>query len=329
MYLWVCVAIWSFDRLISLCKLMVLNFGIMLGRLPKAQATYFADQDIIRILVRPSFLKKPSVGSYYFMYFPTMWRGWESHPFTLASYEVLQDDEPVTEVRDIYDKDGGDTSSTTPLISASEPRSKLSGNPLELSFLVRPQDGFTSQLKQTILKSGTTSALLTIFLEGPYGSTYPLSRYTNVLLIVGGSGIAAALPYVQEFVENSRWSSHSGKTQKLHLVWAARENSFSQAVLDNELQAVSTNDDIKLDIYITDSPMAAAADELEHGATRIQPGRPDIRDIVLQQASEPGSVAVFVCGPAEMEDQARRTVVEVVSSDSNKKIGFYEEAFGW
>jgi NAD(P)H-flavin reductase len=325
-FVWACAAIWCLDRAISLGKILALNFGVFYGRLPKAQATYQADQNVIRLLVRPSFHKKPSPGSHYFLYFPAMWRGWESHPFTLSSYENVGARD-IARVREVVDKASENSTSADSQSSGSLSQDSISeSNSLELSFLIRPQDGFTSRLKKKVLSSTTSRASLTVFLEGPYGATHPLHRYSNVLLIVGGSGITAALPYIQDFIERS--ASSSAKSETLRLVWTARGYGLVKSVLENELRLASTHACIALDIFTTDSLGYDESEKAESGAVSVTVGRPDVKEIITQMKIASGDAAVMVCGPAKLADQARRTVVELIEGDGTR-IDYFEEQFGW
>jgi ferric-chelate reductase len=106
----------------------------------------------------------PCPGRYYFLYQPFRLTGWESHPFTLGRWEyqvragrglsgsgrstprVIKGDKTVDVsqillLSDSSSSDGG----TRGLSSATEP-SQLEMN-LELTFWIRPYDGWTRQLR--------------------------------------------------------------------------------------------------------------------------------------------------------------------------------------
>lgn len=206
----------------------------------------------------------------------------------------------------------------------------------ELRFIVRPYKGLTAHLRDAVIKTGTGTKEIPILVEGPYGHPHPLLTYDNVLFIVGGSGIAAVLPYIQEFMHPE--NPQAIRTKHIHLVWAARQYTFVRDVIDNELAAaasISAHHRVKMDFFITGSaPKSVKADaldldRLEDADTRISYKRPVSENMVIEEASEAvGSLAVFVCGPRQMADDTRRAAVHVVGNGF-ARLGYFEEQFGW
>ncbi|KAI9820943.1 MAG: hypothetical protein M1832_003415 [Thelocarpon impressellum] len=156
-------------------------------------------------------------------------------------------------------------------------------------------------------------------------------------------------------------------TKDMHVVWAVREQAFASGVVASELHVPSKrgNPTITLSIHVTGrtssspplpaspsvgddkpgrpslSPTTTTLSEPGQDSQRPHPPtftfhRPDINAIVhgaARDASARGSLAVFVCGPAQMADQARRAAVEVVRMRAGAggagAVKYYEEKFGW
>jgi predicted ferric reductase len=335
-YIWASVAVWLFDRLITICRLAFLNWKVFLGK-RSGSIEYHAEQDFLRINVNPSFHFKPLPGTYYFLYFPSMWRGWESHPFTLSSWtgsdkETCSEHKAITSISSLqgqFDtKDG-----TTVTARSSTIGSDLSTDEgIKFSFLVKPYRGFTSKLKQSVIQAGN-SKQLPILIEGPYGEKHTLYRHENVILIAGGSGITASVPYLHELLNGKTGiSSPQVKTKRIHIVFSARTKGFMLDVLAKELRSAMTRLEVTMDLAIT--RMESSEDEVNGDILKndvnLSFKRLDIPAIIRSQAAEAvGETAVFVCGPAKMADQARRTVVDITGETKDNQVHYYEEVFGW
>ena len=91
-YLWPVVAIWISDRMLRLARVVYCNLHIRL-QLGETQsthstATYDPASNVVRLEVIPgSAVHQPTASSFYYLYQPFRFRGWESHPFTLGSWE--------------------------------------------------------------------------------------------------------------------------------------------------------------------------------------------------------------------------------------------------
>lgn len=321
----------------------MLNYKLAYGRHSKALIKYNADRDVIRIHFTPSFHKTPRPGTHYFLYFPTMIKSFGNHPFSLSSWTVpgsLSASSPVRSLSVDPEKVSTFPSvrTTEAEVSSESDNSQKANSQIassatpELRFVIRPYKGLTAHLRDAVIKTGTGATEMSILVEGPYGHPHPLLTFDNVLLIVGGSGIAAVLPYIQEFLQ----PHNNIRTKHIHLVWAAREYSFVRDVLDDELAAAaSAQHRVKMDFYITGpAPKVVKAealdlDRFDEADTRINYQRPVSENVVLEEAAEAvGSLAVFVCGPGQMADDARRAAVHVVGNGFNR-LEYFEEQFGW
>ncbi|KAH7381933.1 ferric reductase like transmembrane component-domain-containing protein [Cadophora sp. MPI-SDFR-AT-0126] len=164
-----------------------------------------------------------------------------------------------------------------------------------LTFLIRPYNGFTSRLRSSCLSSPSHAhspspshsqsytTTHTILLEGPYGTPQPLHTYTNILFIVGGTGIAVPLSYLRTLT--SPPSPTNGidqeatrrRTKIVTIVWAVREKVFLDEVVGRdfpaaggggaaasdplqvessggEVEGMMNGGEVKLQAYITQSP---------------------------------------------------------------------------
>lgn len=305
---------------------------------------YNAEWDIIRIHHTPSYHNRPKPGTHYFLYFPTMIKSFGNHPFSLSSWTVSGRgslSSPV-EIRSTF-ADPEKVQARPPVRtteaevdSESDNSQAAASTATELRFIVRPYKGLTAHLRDTVIKTGTGTKEIPILVEGPYGHPHPLLTYDNVLFIFGGSGIAAVLPYIQEFMHPQ--NPQAIRTKHIHLVWAARQYTFVRDVLDDELAAaasISAHHRVKMDFFITGpAPKSVKADaldldRLEDADTRISYQRPVSENMVIEEASEAvGSLAVFVCGPRQMADDTRRAAVHVVGNGF-ARLGYFEEQFGW
>jgi ferric-chelate reductase len=192
--------------------------------------------------------------------------------------------------------------------------------------------------------------------EGPYGHNAHSEMFESVLIIVGGTGFSARMPYIEEYLRRSKTSATSGhthksKTQHIHLVWACRNAAYIREVCKNELAPAFNKTDILMDFHTTDKNYSSATEsdasiksDKEYGITEkstfsqditISQGRPDI-SAIIQEAAEKhtsrtapmGKLAVFVCGPAGMAGEARDSVGKALRSGYSD-VEYFEESFGW
>lgn len=329
-------------------------------------ATYKEEADFIRLeVVAKTRVLRPGPGQHYFLYQPLKWKGWENHPFTLASWDMPQPldnstSKPTQQPDDLdvkQKKDFGSISSK----SSNDTLHPDDSSPVEmhqaiatertdacrLVFLIRPFNGWTRRLRDDCLKSSSRSFQPKILVEGPYGGRSPLHLYENVVLIVGGTGISGAIPYLQDHVRRVKSSSTNDKnsvtrTRKITLVWATKQSAMIYDIAARELQPILERDDIEVSFHATSSkfsPRSSDTDspektQSEKAVFSILQGRPDVNDIILRVADDirgagpfGGKVAVLTCGPAAMADAARATIHHILK-DGKGLIEYFEETFG-
>jgi ferredoxin-NADP reductase len=346
-YIWPCVAIWRFDRTLRIVRVVLLNNTT--GS-TKAVATYNSNANVIRLTLPISGLVEPRPGAHYYIYVFNGLRFWESHPFTLSSWKRAGQAEAETSnptslnivhsVQDIKEPQAPDS----PAVSALGYSSLSSGSAGQttLSFIIRPYDGFTSQLRRSIASHESPSNLR-VLIEGPYGHTHNFTAYESILFIVGGAGVTAALSYLCDLSKkDSKQQSHS-----IELVWSVHQYHLFNDVFAHELSSwlERFHGRLRLSIFITgqtaapnpaggiedtmtkksEDPMAAG-----QGTITTHFGRPVIGDLVLNRAREASGykMAILACGPAQMADDTRAGVVRALAEGCHW-VDYFPESFGW
>jgi ferric-chelate reductase len=354
------VVIWFVDRLLRLVRLIYCNLHVRVQagksiQFTRSFATYDKASDVIRLeVVHGPTRLQPTPGQYYYLYQPFRLTGWESHPFTLGawSYETgLSTSKTPTPP---FTKDDNDIDVTqVPLLSYSSSKSRTppEGVPpldvpqtLRLVFWIRPYDGWTRHFKEQCVRSPDRVFDTTVLLEGPYGEQFPLWNYESALLVVGGTGIAAAVPYIQDHIARCAADNTEGTTriQNIHLVWTSRQEAFVRDVAARELNLALARDDFQASFYVTSATPAqdetvpdecsTLREELPGKAIEIGKGRPDLQSLVLAHAHESQlsdcSAAVLVCGPPAMADEVRAAVYQTLRQ-GYKGVRYIEESFSW
>lgn len=307
--------------------------------------TYDDAADVIRLEVIPGLPGlKVRPGDYYFLYQPFRFTGWENHPFTVgaSSYEV----DPSGAQLNISGKPRNSfDDSQLPLLSetlSGRENLETGKEPYQgslvpkLTFWIRPYDGWTQQLRQQCLRAPNKPVHATILLEGPYGQGFPLWRYESVLMIVGGTGIAAAVPYLQDHLRRcaNGWSSPSEekpRTREIELVWTTRQSAFVRDLADRELKPMLDQEEFSASFYVTGSSDRIREDWNGTGYT-IYMGRPNLQSLILSRASDAFvdgmKLAIVVCGPTGMADEAR-AATHLAKRRGYQSIQYVEETFTW
>ncbi|KAK2745287.1 hypothetical protein FQN57_003982 [Myotisia sp. PD_48] len=323
-YLWPVVGVWCLDKLARLARLVLCNIHLSRNRnqirVANSSTYYDTVSDLIRLEVKmESMYPLPRPGEFYYVYQPLKWRGYESHPFTLASWSVIQEEDSKGVDKEL----------------------------IKLKFWIRPFSGWTHRLRSDCLKSPNRIIHTPLLIEGPYGAVTKFHEYEDVTLVVGGTGVAAALPVIMEHMRRTTFaslnrrfdetqgrrmstSSASSSTlvpsplpglegdmappsntriQTIRLVWVVRQAEFIREVLDGELRPALDREDIQFHFYCTtavveeyevDSPLpqndeatallSSCDDSRPLGIPKptiaIQSGRPPIAEIISQVFSK-------------------------------------------
>jgi ferric-chelate reductase len=104
----------------------------------------------------------------------------ESHPFTIATADLRNDDSTITE------KNGA----------------KVLSEGKEIAFIIQARSGFTQRLAEVASTSGT----LKVFFDGPYSTPPHLAFYDTVVFLAGA--LACCSSTCSRASSSSRWYRH-------------------------------------------------------------------------------------------------------------------------
>ncbi|PNP76748.1 hypothetical protein FNYG_10167 [Fusarium nygamai] len=311
---WIPALIWLLDRVIRGLRIMAFNPKFWDT---KALITYNEDAHMIRMTVpTSSSLYSIEPGTFYYIMALNQRNFWESHPFTVAtiSGSCRCHSDPLEE--------------DTPLLNyglSGELRSPFEKSHREMTFLIRPYDSFTSRLREYAEEERPKPATVRMAIDGPYGKTLPLARFTKVLFIVGGSGIAVPLSYLAKLMT-------SKKPSRIEVHWAVRQSAFAIDVLSHELSDILGNDRVEINIYLTAGAVDGrrACDETIYRLAKWRSKRLNVEEIIDRALEDgyDGSIAVVTSGPAKMADESR-CVVAARTMPFLPCIEYFEESFQW
>ncbi|PYH88050.1 hypothetical protein BO71DRAFT_436126 [Aspergillus ellipticus CBS 707.79] len=325
-YLWPLVAIWAFDRSLRVFRLIYCNLRVHLHKglttVSKTTVTYNPSTDVIRIdMQSDGSVLKPGPGQYYFLYQPLRLRGWENHPFTLGHYITPSDaSQSRSQTSDSLAEDK-QPSQTIVRTSSGPERTTL-------TFWVRPYDGWTRRLRDEC-KSQNGSCHPTLLLEGPYGHHEPLHTFDTLVMIAGGTGISAVIPYLQELVAKSGRS----RVSRIEVNWVVKQKAFVDELMRGELGELVREPVVRARFWCTTATAEGSGCEKDDREGVVGVGRPSIQEIVSQVVAEEeeggsGRVGVLVCGPAGMASGTRSAVHEAMRGGC-RGISYFEETYGW
>ncbi|KAF5676147.1 ferric reductase Fre2p [Fusarium heterosporum] len=315
-FFWVPCFIWVGDRVFRVLRIAAFN--------PKlwntwATSVYHPTSNIVRLVIPwSSSLYKPAPGTYYYVHVLNGPRCWESHPFTVAAVteEGQGDSKLLGEQVPLLENNPTDQGLDTvdPQDIGTESRT--------MTFLIRPYDGFTSRLRDAASAQWPRNVPQRVLVDGPYGHTQPLHLFDNVVFVVGGSGIVVPLSYLQVLTGPT-----APRSVKIH--WAVREPAFALDVLKTDIADALGSANLSIDIHLTTH---TPQDELSDWPSQVtlQRGRIDASSVVRNGSEKTNgeSLAVVACGPAQMADDARKTVADLLRNGV-MKIEYFEESFQW
>ncbi|KAK9449213.1 ferric reductase NAD binding domain-containing protein [Limtongia smithiae] len=243
----------------------------------------------------------------------------------------------------------------------------------EYVFVAKKFDRVTARLHdaaRTTTNSGNVMASATgtrVWIEGPYGATYPLERYASVLLVAGGVGITAVMSYAMQLKRAERICM-------VHVHWVVREKENVRWV-DAQLAQLAMAENFDIHIHVTAArkddgerePITIKFGEKDPGITTYEfaeyngnddddgadlndeyadmtaslvtrftaaknvtfhYGRPVLRRLVRYTSElEGGSMAVFACGPGSMTDGVREAIVQELWRSPERRIDYFEDSF--
>ncbi|KAJ3815726.1 ferric reductase NAD binding domain-containing protein [Lentinula lateritia] len=236
-YVWPSFVIWGVDRIVRVFRLVVFNhsyfgFGSGAGTALDATTELLTPKCVRLTLKRPlhfkwapgqvAYLITPGVSSLPF----------ESHPFTIASYDSQMNLKEITPSVASTDSDLNSTPTTSSYWK-------------ELVFLINVQEGFTKRLGDIAAMKGSVK----VYLDGPYGCSHNLNLHDTIVLIAGGTGVSHTLPILLDTIEGVR----NGKSacKRVTFIWCIRDFrniNWISLVLAKALSI--TPDSLKVDVRI-------------------------------------------------------------------------------
>jgi NAD(P)H-flavin reductase len=307
----------------------------------KVTATYDPSADIIRLDVTALLPNNPiKPGEYYYLYAAAGIKSYQSHPFTLCSWQKPTSTENSQPFSSPATEEDIKTPQPTTLSTSTSPSNSTPTPKPNHTLLIRPHTGFTASLKASLSPSPKA---ITILLEGPYGRSIDLRPFTDVLFLVGGSGITAAISHLSYLLPSQN------KRMNVHLVWAVPNASLVENVCENELAAAVREPSLRMTVYQTRGAKSLGSSELEKNdedgkefprgesssatAYTLLRDRPDFFSAIRDARRDcvGPSLAVVSCGPPRMADACRGAVVEVLGDEGAGRPGveFFNEAMAW
>ncbi|KAJ8096641.1 ferric reductase NAD binding domain-containing protein [Lipomyces tetrasporus] len=206
-------------------------------------------------------------------------------------------------------------------------------------FVAKAHAGLTKKIHNSVTKQNGNNTVR-VWIEGPYGESYPIARYETVLLVAGGIGITAIMSYALDLKRRNT-------QQHVKLYWMVREQ-VSLAWVKDQLQELTEGGGlIDIHIYITgeleevnekapSEPESTSISDLSEKGQAVLSQlivkynqRPDMRFVVAETVrNAEGSVAVVSCGPGSLADVCRKAAVENVDKGAGR-VDYFEDAFSW
>ncbi|KAF1834927.1 ferric-chelate reductase [Decorospora gaudefroyi] len=321
-FIWPCLGVWAFDRVLRLARILAFDRNPLDA---KATVSYDACSNLVRMDIDGSKnLIAPKPGTYYYIHvLDDLLYAYQNHPFTLA-YVSSDIEESVCTSSSQVSRMAIPLLRTTSA-SSSESDALLATNTTKTSstlvFLIRPYNGFTSRLKSHTLSHPKK---LRVLVEGPYGHSVLLQTFPNVLFIVGGTGITVPISHLSHLL------STSSQVQSVRIVWAVREYAFLTSIL-RDFKGLLSDERIEMEVHITrDDEVKDDVLGEDLKSVRIMAHRPDVQAAVEGAARDEKQrrVAIVVCGPALMADQARKASAQMLRKGFSG-VDYFEESFKW
>jgi len=328
---WLCIAfaLWGFDRIMRVVRLIILNFRILYSRQPTAKVELLPGNEFLRVTVWPSVNWQVKAGQYCFLYFCTLPLYLESHPFTIVSWSTRSRDTFNT-THLVAGTAHANTGSNIEMLTVGDTTDRKKASSItqaaakpSVSFIIRPIAGATLRLHSLLLKQPSSSAIsIPVLMEGPYGFGSPaVSSADSILAIAGGIGITATLGYLSWYISSFEPSRPEGgkkggiRAKQFILVWVVRELSLVEAI-SSQLPSSMVLEEHNIDIIISCG---------ERGDTRI-----DWKEKVENEVDglkENERMAVVCCAAGVIADEIRARVVAV--QRATRRVDLVEEVFAW
>ncbi|GAA6043586.1 hypothetical protein JCM8097_005268 [Rhodosporidiobolus ruineniae] len=370
-YIYGAIAFWGFDRFVRWARLAYLNFSFFgskhgsVKRAPLAAEGYVSDCGeyvCLRVTMARAWPRKMGgAGTYVFLSSPSM-RIWENHPFTISwpSHMPATDSSAPSSSRNSgrpspvspdSDKEKafsfGNDASTTRWSDQS-----ASENDASFEVLIKKYSGFTKRLSKALAKGNLApgqTEKVKILVEVPYGEAVDLSHVDTLLLVAGGSGIAASTAHLGALARD--YANGTLRTKRCVLVWSVRSLATADVILPYLDRLQSLLPAGFLTLYLYHSGAACEGEKDISVLSKFKPfstlctvelrtGRPYLPEHLDTLAPGGGEksvtgagekVALSACGPTGMCDAARETVRSRLGRDgwTASNLEFHDEVFTW
>lgn len=325
------IAIWVFDRLARLTRLIYLNFSFKKGRTKLVVEAL--PGEACRVTFHLPKRVRIRAGSHVYAYIPSI-AMWMSHPFSVAWVEPSS---CVTSTA------GTEEFSQNQLNAAPISPSLLEKQAIvdldeymenaqkstTVSLIVGAQQGMTRKLYNTARTAPGQTLHTTGYIEGPYNShAMNMGSYGTAVLFSAGAGITHHMLFVRDLI--IRASEGRVATQQVYLIWSVRSTehlTWVREYMDQILQLPCRRDILTIKLFVS-KPKSSREIVSPSATVQMFPGRcrPDVvlDDILPQRV---GATVVSVCGPGAFADEVRASTRDRIGKGA--VIDFAEEAFTW
>jgi predicted ferric reductase len=306
------MALWSYDRIFRLARILYRNFNLRRGLTTVTVEALPGEACRVTFDLRRPWTDRP--GCHVYAYLPSI-SLWMSHPFSIAwtetrstPYLSLEDEKLPSSIKDL-----------------GKPLSKRTTT--SVSLIMSKRTGMTAKLYDMAAAAPSKTIYLRGALEGPYGGLESLHSYGTVVLFAGGVGITHQIGHIRDLL-----AGHAAGTvavRRITLVWAVRTSEQLEWVrpwMDRILAMQGRRDVLKVLLFVT-KPKSARDVVSASERVRMFPGRPKPVVLIEKEFRERvGAMVVGVCGPGALADDVRAATWECVQFG---KVDFWEEGFTW
>ncbi len=357
-WLYIAFAFWAWDRLVRLLKVAYYN----LPSPPPAHVELIPGTNVVMLTIFPGRQWTPQPGLHTFVYFPSLKKFWENHPFTILDWgytsptKQASTDSNSSVSDQIADKHTIESRTTTVRKISHHSENNTADNKFYIRCLFRAHKSMTLTLHSAItINPAHTVSTLT---EGPYGHisapTKALLRHSDkVLCIAGGIGITFAASFAKQFAQE-RMSSRSPekralfpRTKSLVLAWTVREVGLLEHISGRVLPDLGTGElddgSLRYRFWLTsggNNTTSSASSQANEKWPEVITGpeklvsmeaghRMDVAEMIALETAvdQDTRVTVLVCGPGGLSDEVRYQVAR--RARQGVLIDLIEETFSW